>query len=312
MLPFDLSDLLSEKFARERRPPDGKLHPSGDLIGSLRHSQLRAAGAPTVETDIVSDTRLMTGTLWHTWFEGIFDRLPVMTEVKLDRWLPRGWSGTADWLIWSDKYRAFILGDLKTTKGEALPFIERDGIKQEHLWQLSSYWYAARAMGIPLVDAFCVFYLPMNATGTAAPLLLEAAPLDEALVLGTMESRWHATETYLGALPPDLLSTAGLPNAEKFINEYLAPVQERVQVLRYNKPQGVYDVKLAPHWSAQFCPYPSELCNCNEGGTEKIGHYAAVEVDDVMTVQYVPRNGYAEFIPTVTLGNTERKKLLGT
>jgi len=58
--------LLNNTLRGDRRPPDGKLHPSGDLIGSLRHAQLRAAGAPTIESEIVSDTRLMTGTQWHS------------------------------------------------------------------------------------------------------------------------------------------------------------------------------------------------------------------------------------------------------
>src|SRR6266487_3994845 len=181
MLGVDVTALLQKKFRESNRPADGLLHPSGDLIGPLRHSMLRAAGAPTIESEIVSDTRLMTGTLWHDFFEGVFRGQPVMTEVQLDRWLPRGWSGRADWIVWNDEYKGFVLGDLKTTKGEGMMFIERDGIKPEHQWQASAYWYALKAMGIPLVKGYAIYYLPMNATkdGYGLPILMEGTPLPE-------------------------------------------------------------------------------------------------------------------------------------
>jgi len=274
---------------------------------------LRAAGAPTIESDIVSDTRLMTGTLWHAWFEDIFDRLPVMTEVKLDRWLPAGWSGTADWIIWSDEYKAFVLGDLKTIKGEGMPYIERDGIKKEHLWQLSAYWYALREMGIPLLDRFVVFYLPMNASVGHGPTLLEGKPLNESVVSGTMLERHELTERYLADVAQARLrasSQSPSPTDPEFffLHDSLAPVSERVQALRWNKPQGVFDVKLVPHWAAQFCPFPDTLCDCSTQGTEKVGQYALVDEEPV----YQARKGYEEIAPEVTLGPAERKKLLAS
>lgn len=275
MLHFDPVELLERQLADDRRPPDGLLHPSGDLIGSLRHAQLRAAGAPTVASEIVSDVRLMTGTMWHSFYEATFRRakLPVMTEVKLDRWLPEGWSGTADWLMWSDEYKAFVLGDLKTIKGEGMPYVERDGIKDEHLWQLSAYWYACEAMGIPLVKAFVVLYLPQNvpAGENPQPLLAEGRPLDRELVIGTMQERWQKTSDYLDELW--LCKEHSEDGSVNWLQPSLAPEQERVQILRWNGKQGVYDVKLAPHWSTAYCPYPNELCACSEQGTNKIGHF---------------------------------------
>jgi hypothetical protein len=66
-----------------------------------------------------------------------------MQEVKLDRrWLPDGWSGTADWIFWNADLGGFVLGDLKTIKGDGITWIEKDGAKREHLWQLSAYWHA--------------------------------------------------------------------------------------------------------------------------------------------------------------------------
>jgi hypothetical protein len=299
VLNQDLESLLVRKLAEQRRPPDGKLHPSGDLIGSLRHAQLRAAGAPTIESEVVSDIRLMTGTLWHTWFEQLFRsyRMPVMTEVMLDAWLPEGWSGTADWLFWDGD--AFVLGDLKTIRGEGIRYVVTEGIKQEHLWQLSAYWYALENMGVPLVKGFTVFYLPQNATDGAQPLQLWGKPLQRDLVLGTMKARWERTQEYLEAVH----------ETTHLLNPQLADVQGRSQVMRWNKTQNVFDVKLAPHWSAAYCPYPDELCDCNLAKTEKIGHYYASS--DGPHACYKPRKGYEEIEPEVAPNEKELKKLNG-
>lgn len=328
MLHFDLEELLEQKLAADRRPPDGLLHPSGDLIGSLRHAQLRAAGAPTVASEVVSDIRLMTGTMWHTFFESVFrvNKLPVMTEVKLDRWLPEGWSGTADWLMWSDEYRAFVLGDLKTAKGEGMSFVERDGIKDEHLWQLSAYWYAVEAMGLPLVKAFNVLYLPMNATSDSkvTPLLAEGRPLPREEVMFQMTERWRLTKAYLKQVSHDghtMLNRAGAEwhgqsfPLNAYLNDLLAPEQERVQILRWNGKQKVYDVKLAPHWSTAYCPYPNELCACSEQGTNKIGSFQYLHHPEGDQVVYCPRaeDEFKDIKPTVTPPSlkTFKEKLSG-
>lgn len=91
--PFGHLGRPPDADAREmRRPPDGLLHASGDLVGSLRDAQLRAAGAPMRPFSVADEVVLMTGTLWHTWANEalLAARLPVMQEVKLDRWLPEG------------------------------------------------------------------------------------------------------------------------------------------------------------------------------------------------------------------------------
>jgi hypothetical protein len=89
---------------------------------------------------------LMTGTLWHSWAnEALMGAgLPVMQEVKLTQWMPDGWSGTADWVFYNADLRGFVLGDLKTIKGDGIPWIERDGAKLEHRWQWFAYWCALR------------------------------------------------------------------------------------------------------------------------------------------------------------------------
>jgi hypothetical protein len=64
----------------------------------------------------------MTGTLCHGWAHEA--------------------SGTADWVFWNADLGWFVLGDMKTIKGDGIAWIEKDGAKREHLWQLSCYWHA--------------------------------------------------------------------------------------------------------------------------------------------------------------------------
>lgn len=280
MLDFDPVSVLHERLLSNRRPPDGLLHPSGDLIGSLRHSQLRAAGAPMIESDVVNDFRLALGTMAHAWLEEKFRSAPVMNEVKLDRWMPEGWTGTADALFWNAELRAFTLVDYKTCKPTAIPYIHKDGIKDSHLWQASCYWHAARQMGIPLVHGFGIFYLPIEqlraSDGFVQPTFAEATPLPWESVQPVMVQRWAETQRYLRSLP-QVTNYEGKPLAtyDHWLTAELAPVQDRVLKTYIGKLKSgpVLDVKLVPHWSTDYCPFPNELCNCREQGSNKLGHF---------------------------------------
>lgn len=283
-----LEEIVRDEIKRQRRPPDGKLHPSSDLLGSLRHTQLRAAGAPEVERDLTSDVRMMTGTLWHKWFEDNFHRrrIPAMSEVKLDPWMPTGWSGTADWIIWDFEADAWGLKDVKTIKGEGIKWIVKDGTKDEYHWQTSLYWHALRRWNFgPLLNEIDIFYFPMNAVQgeIVEPVSTVVKPLPADLVLGVANDRWQATTKYLDALNHDPSKYQGFP-PEAYLNEHLAPVQDRVQILRWVKDKKRWEVKLAPHWSAQYCPFPDELCDCNQAGMTLIGSW---NLDGV----YEPRKG---------------------
>lgn len=260
---------------------------------------LRAAGAPTVESELVSDIRLMTGTFWHRYVGSVLVErgVPFIQEVKLDRWLPKGWSGTADWLFWNQDVGAFALGDLKTTKGEAIRFIRQEGMKLEHIWQLSAYWHALAEAGIPLIKGVSVLYLPMNNTTDKQeriePIVVEADPLSRDEVYSVMEDRWERTREYLLSTEAERdrwESETGshrddYPGWGPYVTAALAPEQDRVQKVWWNKAKGVFDVKLVPHWSAAFCPYPAELCACNEQKNEKIGEWS-------IDLEYAPRKGY--------------------
>jgi len=52
-----------------------------------------------------------------------------MEEVNLTAWMPEGWSGTADYVFYNAEARGFVLGDLKTIKGDGITWIERDGAR---------------------------------------------------------------------------------------------------------------------------------------------------------------------------------------
>lgn len=315
---MDLTGLLRKRLAESRRPPDGKLHPSGDLLGSLRHAQLRLAGAPTIESQIVSDTRLMTGTMWHSFLGEMLVRAGVafMQEVRVTPGLPEGWSGTADAVVWDPECRGFVLADFKTIKGEGMKWVLKDGAKEEHLWQLSSYWHALYNMGLPMVKGFAVWYLPQNDTTERdeliEPVLMECEPLPRDLLWGVMEDRWQAVQDYLTALRDGLSVTQrqmvdGIADGPKYSLEYiyitdeLAPEMSRVQKVFWNGKQGVFDVKLVPHWSSQFCPYPVELCACSEQGTTKIGQYD-------LEGKYEPRKGYEDELPLVEPTEADYRK----
>jgi hypothetical protein len=164
LLPIDLGELFHQELLKSSRPNDHKLHASSYLKGSLRHAQLDVAGAPKRTSELLNEITLMTGTLWHQWMHDTLRQagVPYMAEVNLTPWMPAGWGGTADFLIWNPELKAFVLTDAKTTKGESLKFIRRDGAKPEHVAQTSIYWHAAKKMGIPLAKIIGVLYWPKN------------------------------------------------------------------------------------------------------------------------------------------------------
>jgi hypothetical protein len=305
LFPHDLPGIFLKEIEGQKRPHDGLLHASSDLTGSLRHVMLRAVGAPSKSRSIASGIRLMHGTLWHEWFHQTLIKrgIPFFHELNLTDNMPEGWSGTADWVFWHPEYHAFILGDLKTAKGESLFWINKDGAKDEHIWQLSAYYYALLVMGLPMVKGAGVMYWPMNDTpdgDVIMPSVQEVEPLPEELVVGRMAERWAQTKLYATKVD-ETRQTAydhgdefGMDenSVENYLNDLLAPVQERIQKVVWSRPQGVFNLVLTPHWSARFCDFGPPLCTCSEQGTTKIGHYT-------LEGEFVSREGYEDVNPLV-------------
>ena len=211
-------------------------------------------------------------------------------------WMPLGWGGTLDGLFLNPSLKAFVLGDFKTIKGEGLRYIVRDGAKEEHIWQLSIYWHAAKKMlsgTARIANSVGVFYLPKNDTRDkneiVEPVLVDFEPISWDELQTVTKERADVVADYTRSLPK--------PNprpleVEEYLTDFLAPVQEREQRIFFDRKTGTWDVKLMPHWSTAYCPFPDELCDCSTQGQTKIGMYDEAG-------EYHPRTGYEDITPTV-------------
>jgi hypothetical protein len=299
-LPIDLASLL-RKDAVDKVKPDterepGRLYCSSDLVGSLRHAMLREAGVPQLEESFASLVRLETGNLWHEWFSDKLlhtEGLKVEIEVPLSDYLPGSWGGRADWLFWSEDKQAYILGDLKTCNGNAMPYIVKNGMKEAHRWQLSAYWYALNKAGYPLLKGFFVLYFPVSEAQRPnfpiVPHEIWDTPIEKNVLRDAMYYKDRRMKEYL-----EEVSRTG-----EVLNDLLQPEPSRV--FKLFKRGDKYDVKLVPHWSSVYCPYDTEYCGCKEIPTTKVGEY--VLSDDRSGYVYVPRKGYEDVtdVPDVNL-----------
>jgi hypothetical protein len=232
------------------------LHCSSHLTAPLRHTQLYMSGTPTIEAPITNSVRLQTGTMWHSFFETeVLKSVPKMAETDLTPYLPEGWTGRADYLIWDVDSGCFELVDLKTIKAEGMAWIA-NGPKEDHIWQVSAYLMGCIRMGIPVrTDKAYVYYLPMNEIPGKRidPVLTSFTPLSEVMIAERMDdvSRW--VKQYLDG---DKLADIPKPEARVFKDSKLKR----------------FDVKLVPHWSSMYCPY-GDACGCSEQRPSKLGHW---------------------------------------
>lgn len=255
---------------------------------------LDVAGAPKLAEKVLTDYITMkTGDLWHDWMYESLDRTgwPYMRETRLSPWLPEGWRGRADLVVYHPEYQAFVLGDIKTTKGESMFWLDKTGAKESHIWQVSAYWHALVKMGLPMLEACLVFYWPKNGVRdqVVLPSIQEVKPLPVQTVKDEMTYRWERVSEYLRSIPEAAARVESLP-AEAYLTDELEPVQEREQKLVKNSKTGGYDLRLVPSWDAKFCEFDVELCDCSTQGTTKIGQYDREG-------NYTPRKGYEEIVP---------------
>ncbi len=297
LLPFDFGEILSTELQRDNRAPDYLAHPSSHLIGSERHAALDVAGAPQNPRPVIDQIVLETGTMWHARIAGIMSRLgiPIMQEVNVTPWLPKGWAGTLDALVWSPLDKGFVLCDYKTIRGSGLKYVARNGAKVEHQAQASAYWHAAVKMGLPMVKKIAVIYIPKDDAGSdlIEPLQVQFEPLPRGPLHKDMEGRWGTISNYVTSLGGTPGQPVEVKTLEGWVTDALPPTQQREQRLFYDKATGFSEVKLIPHWSAAYCRFPVELCDCSTQGTTKIGFY-----DE--TGEYVPRSGYEAITPLVS------------
>ncbi|MEM2991057.1 MAG: hypothetical protein QXQ02_07735, partial [Halobacteria archaeon] len=196
--------------------------------------------------------------------------------------LPAGWTRTRRWVLCNPAHYSWLLVDFKTVRGEAISWLPKKGVKEEHRWQLSAYWHALKRKRLPLISTFLVLYWPMNEVfkDPVAPVLLEDKPLPEDQVFGYMQEVHEAVEEY----------KRELERTGNYLNSKLAPPPPREQKIFFNKRLGIYDVKLVPSWHERFCEFSPALCPRSK--VEKIGHFTP-------DGKYVPRPGFEHIKPTI-------------
>jgi hypothetical protein len=244
---------------------------------------------------------LWIGSLIHEDIHRILRKtgVPYMAEVNMTPWLPKGWGGTADAFIYNPDLKAFVLTDFKTSKGESMRYLVQGGAKIEHVKQTSAYWHAAKKMGLPLAKKVGVYYLPKNDTRSKddiiEPLLIDFDPLPATALAKEMKHRHGRVSEYVDSLVPltqQMVGSRAVTHTDLWITDALEPVQGRQQRLYWDKYSDTWELKLVPHWSTGFCPFPNELCNCSTQGTTKLGFY---DIDGT----YYPRSGYEDIEPVV-------------
>lgn len=303
-----VTERVEAGLVKARRPEDGLLHCSSDLLGPLRHAMLRITGAPYTPEPIASRIRLMTGTLWHKWIADLFEdeRVKVLSEVNISAGLPKGWSGTLDHLFYDPSMDAWRIKDIKTQRAEAFAF-DKGIVKSDHQAQLSAYWHGAVAVGFTMVKEIEVIYIPMNAAKTELEVKIDERSCDvlpKEPLWEDMAEKWQLLGRYLEAhtkahfnrpptknpapeswLLPELSDPP--PRVQKLVNRYDGKGQKKVL--------ESIDLKLVPDWRAAFCPYEPPLCTCCEQGETKIGEYLPAGSRWL----WKARSGYEHITPTL-------------
>lgn len=215
-----------------------------------------------------------------------------MAEVDVTPWMPEGWGGTADRVVYDPPSKSWRLRDYKSQKGAGMYYIVQDGAKEEHKAQTSLYWYALEKMGLQMDALIEVIYLPKDEGKEVEPLTVSFAPLPKRALHAEAAYRRRRVEEYIASTDVTF-DTLDAIDESLWLTDELEPVQEREQKLFYDKATETWDLKLVPHWSAAYCQFPDELCDCSAQGTTKIGMF------DVDGHTYIPRKGYENIEPTV-------------
>lgn len=293
LLSVDFSAVMATEFARTQRADDGKLHASS-ASSPLRHAQLEAAGAPKKPRSFGDEITLGIGTMIHEWLHDALRRqgVPYMAEVDLTPWMPPGWGGTADAVIWSPEYQAFVLVDFKSAKPESLRYRIQSGASEEHIRQTSIYFYSLRKMGLPIVKKIAVLYIPKGSTrnkdDVIEPLLVDFDPIPQRALGTMMKDRKAKVDEYIESIgyPEDPRQNSD------YLTDKLADSQPMEQRIYRDSASGANVLKLVPPWTAAYCPFEPPLCTCSEQKSFTIGRFDGLG-------RYKARKGYEEYEPAI-------------
>ena len=233
---IDFTALIREGLAHNRRAPDLKLHPSTHLDGNLRHAWLDFHGFKRQANEFANDARLQSGTWWHEYIQGLLYGQPAMHEVDLTPWLPTGWSGRADTLLFDPSTQLWRLYDYKTT--DNVKKVEEWGIKGTHAIQTASYAHGFTNMGLPFHEEAQVVYIPISGVGEPLICTVDVSAAEQRRAVSTMY---------------------GVRNS---VLDYPEPPDWPEDLVHYRRTLGGVTVHWQHHMSRGFCPFPDEVCGC--------------------------------------------------
>lgn len=233
---IDFTTLIRDGMEREEKVYDGLLHPSTHLDGSLRHAWLDLHGYPRLPKRFANQTRLDTGTYWHKRIMGWLQGAPAMFEVTLTPWLPEGWAGTFDILLYDAHQMDWHLKDLKTI--EDIKKVETWGIKGTNAIQTQAYAGAIAKMGLRLNPVAEVVYIPIAGDGEPTTFEVPVTPEAQEMARLTMLDVQQRVLAYtdLPPIPADLV--------------------------HYRRTLEGVTVHGQSHMSRGFCPFHAEICGC--------------------------------------------------
>jgi hypothetical protein len=255
---IDLGALLRESLSEYRKESDGFLHPSTHLDGNLRHAWLDQRKYPHTPDSLGREARTTTGTWWHEYIAGVMRAkgLPFMSEVNLRGWLPPGWSGTMDCLLYLPSDKLWLPWDYKTK--DDLTKAQEWGLSLEYSKQLSAYGGAVQNMGLRVTDYGEVKYIPI--AGDHSDIVSYTVNISDTLSVWDEMKRVSAAVAEGTDIPP-------IPSDN----------------IHYRKLQsGVVKVYWQHHMSRMWCSFQPDVCGCKVDDV-KWHALCEIKIGDVIT-----------------------------
>lgn len=251
MINYDL--VLREYLEGEQREPDGLLHPSTHLDGNVRHAYLDVRKHPHLPMTLSNILRLKSGTWWHDFLDQALKGTPTMRELDLGLWLPYGWAGTCDCLLYEPSTRRWRLKDYKTTDNMAKKL--EWGLPDTYRKQINAYWTAVNEMGLDVEYECDVVMIPIAGdTNHTHTFKVDVE---------------HPWDTITEMMVIHGMATNG-------VNGEMPPIPDDLIHLRRNR-QGV-SIHRQNHMSRLHCPFPSDVCGCKVDDVKwkKLGDFTMV------------------------------------